>query len=199
MELFRKLGLADRIRVLGLPGDHPFDVAYFTRLNAFEIARGRTPSRDERLRPARWRPATDQLPEPTHRVNQMYVERFLFEQAAAGPTSRCALAGRSRTWQSMRRRSLTGWNGAGATRHGRPPIIGRLRRQPQHRTQGARHPLRRRRPPHGCVHGRRVRLDPHVDPAILSTRSAPRRPGCTSPSILTPASSSSRSMASTSS
>ena len=50
MELFRKLGLADKIRALGLPGDHPFDVAYFTRLNAYEIARGRTPSRDERLR-----------------------------------------------------------------------------------------------------------------------------------------------------
>jgi FAD binding domain len=74
MELFRKVGIADRIRALGLPGDHPFDVAYFTRLNAYEIARGRTPSRDERLARRLLRPATDQLPEPTHRVNQMYVE-----------------------------------------------------------------------------------------------------------------------------
>src|SRR5215813_6353605 len=47
MELFRKLGMADRVRALGLPGDHPFDVAYFTRLAAYEIARGRTPSRDQ--------------------------------------------------------------------------------------------------------------------------------------------------------
>ena len=75
MELFRKLGIADSIRALGLPGDHPFDVAYFTRLNAFEIARGRTPSRNERLRLRDAGAATDQLPEPTHRVNQMYVER----------------------------------------------------------------------------------------------------------------------------
>jgi 2-polyprenyl-6-methoxyphenol hydroxylase-like FAD-dependent oxidoreductase len=82
MELFRKLGIADKIRALGLPGDHPFDVAYFTRLSAYEIARGRTPSRDERLRMRDTRPATDQLPEPTHRVNQRYVERLLFEEAS---------------------------------------------------------------------------------------------------------------------
>ena len=85
MELFRKLGIADKIRALGLPGDHPFDVAYFTRLNAFEIARGRTPSRNERLRLRDAGAATDQLPEPTHRVNQMYVERLLFRQAASRP------------------------------------------------------------------------------------------------------------------
>src|SRR5262245_5776656 len=65
MELFRKLGIADPIRALGLPGDHPFDVAYFTRLNAHEIARGRTPSRHERIALRQSRPATDQLPEPT--------------------------------------------------------------------------------------------------------------------------------------
>jgi 2-polyprenyl-6-methoxyphenol hydroxylase-like FAD-dependent oxidoreductase len=29
--------------------------------------------------------AIDQIPEPTHRVNQMYVERFLFEQASRRP------------------------------------------------------------------------------------------------------------------
>src|ERR1700761_888517 len=75
MELFRKVGIADRIRALGLPGDHPFDVAYFTRPNAYEMARGCTPARDERLGLRARRPALDQLPEPTHRVNQMYVER----------------------------------------------------------------------------------------------------------------------------
>ena len=85
MELFRKLGPAGKIRALGLPGHHPFDVAYFTRLNAYEIARGQTPSRDERLRLRDAGPATDQLPEPTHRVNQMYVERFLFDEASRRP------------------------------------------------------------------------------------------------------------------
>jgi 2-polyprenyl-6-methoxyphenol hydroxylase-like FAD-dependent oxidoreductase len=85
MELFRKVGIAERIRTLGLPGDHPFDVAYFTRLNGYEIARGRTPSRDERLEMRISRPADDQLPEPTHRVNQMYVERLLFDEASRRP------------------------------------------------------------------------------------------------------------------
>jgi 2-polyprenyl-6-methoxyphenol hydroxylase-like FAD-dependent oxidoreductase len=85
MELFRKLDIADKIRALGLPGDHPLDVAYFTRMNAYEIARGRTPSRSERLKMRDVRPATDQLPEPTHRVNQMYVERLLFDEAAQRP------------------------------------------------------------------------------------------------------------------
>ena len=111
MELFRKLGLADKIRALGLPGDHPFDVAYFTRLNAYEIARGRTPSRDERLRLRDAGPATDQLPEPTHRVNQMYVERFLFEEASRRPnitmrfgwTVEDARGGRRRRLASRRR------------------------------------------------------------------------------------------------
>ncbi len=85
MELFRKIGIADRIRTLGLPADHPFDVAYFTRLNGYEIARARTPSREERLKLRGRGPAPDQLPEPTHRVNQMYVERLLFEEASQRP------------------------------------------------------------------------------------------------------------------
>ena len=85
MELFRKVGIADRIRALGLPGDHPFDVAYFTRLNDYEIARGRTPSRDDRLKMRDCAPELHQLPEPTHRVNQMYVERLLFEEASRRP------------------------------------------------------------------------------------------------------------------
>jgi 2-polyprenyl-6-methoxyphenol hydroxylase-like FAD-dependent oxidoreductase len=85
MELFRKLGIADRIRSLGLPREYPLDVAYFTRLNAHEIARNRTPSRDERIAMRQVRPPTDQLPEPAHRVNQMYVERLLFEEASRRP------------------------------------------------------------------------------------------------------------------
>src|SRR3954464_8669207 len=87
MELVRKLGIADNIRALGLPGDHPLDVAYFTRLNAFAIARGRTPSRDERLHLRDTGTVIDQLPEPTQRVNQMYVERLLFREAPRRPNA----------------------------------------------------------------------------------------------------------------
>jgi 2-polyprenyl-6-methoxyphenol hydroxylase-like FAD-dependent oxidoreductase len=82
MELFRKLGIADAVRTLGVPADHPFDIAFFTRFNAFEIFRGRTPSRAERLALRAAAGPTDQVVEPPHRANQMYVERLLFERAA---------------------------------------------------------------------------------------------------------------------
>jgi 2-polyprenyl-6-methoxyphenol hydroxylase-like FAD-dependent oxidoreductase len=83
MEIWRRLGIADDVRALGVPDDHPFDIAFFTRFNAFEIFRGRTPSRAERLAQRAAAPATDQVVEPPHRANQMYVERLLYERAAA--------------------------------------------------------------------------------------------------------------------
>ena len=85
MELFRQLGLAERIRALGLPGDHPTDVAYFTRFNAHELARIAMPSRAEVLRRRNSVPKTDQVPEPIHRANQMHVDRLLAEHAATRP------------------------------------------------------------------------------------------------------------------
>jgi len=81
MELYRRLGFSDEVRRLGLPGDHPFDQAYFTRLNAHEIYRFPMPTRDERIAMRRRMPVTDQLPEPMFHVNQMYVERYLLERA----------------------------------------------------------------------------------------------------------------------
>jgi 2-polyprenyl-6-methoxyphenol hydroxylase-like FAD-dependent oxidoreductase len=80
MELYRRLGFSDEVRRLGLPGDHPFDQAYFTRLNAHEIYRFPMPTRDERIAMRRQMPVTDQLPEPMFHVNQMYVERYLLDR-----------------------------------------------------------------------------------------------------------------------
>ena len=77
MEVFRLLGLADAIRTLGMPEEHPTDVAYFTRFNAYELARLRMPSRAEALRQRRDAAKTDQVPEPIHRANQMHVDRLL--------------------------------------------------------------------------------------------------------------------------
>lgn len=82
MELFRRLGLANRIRALGLPENHPTDVAYFTRFNAYELARFSMPSRAEVIRRRREALKTDQVPEPIHRANQMHVDRLLFDHAA---------------------------------------------------------------------------------------------------------------------
>ena len=44
MEHFRRLGLAAEIRRLGLPGDYPTDIAYFTRYTGYELARFRQPA-----------------------------------------------------------------------------------------------------------------------------------------------------------
>jgi 2-polyprenyl-6-methoxyphenol hydroxylase-like FAD-dependent oxidoreductase len=85
MEHYRKLGIAAAVRRLGLPDQHPLDVAYFTRFSGFEIARARIASRAERLARQATDPPTDQFPEPMHRVNQMYVERFMLEHAARRP------------------------------------------------------------------------------------------------------------------
>jgi 2-polyprenyl-6-methoxyphenol hydroxylase-like FAD-dependent oxidoreductase len=85
MELYRRLGFSDEVRRLGLPGDHPFDQAYFTRLSSHEIYRFPMPSRDERIAMRAQMPVTDQLPEPMFHVNQMYVERYLLERVRQSP------------------------------------------------------------------------------------------------------------------
>ena len=39
MEYFRRLGIADEIRGLGMPADYPTDIAYFTRYGHHELGR----------------------------------------------------------------------------------------------------------------------------------------------------------------
>ncbi len=80
MEIYRQLGFSDQVRELGLPRDHPFDQAYFTRLSRHEIFRFPMPNGLERVAMRRDMPVTDQFPEPMFHVNQMYVERFLFQK-----------------------------------------------------------------------------------------------------------------------
>ncbi len=81
MEHYRRLGLGDRVRALGLPQDHPTDVVYLTRFNAWELARLRMPSERDKMRTALEAEQTAQNFEPIHRANQMYVEPLLLEQA----------------------------------------------------------------------------------------------------------------------
>ena len=47
MEHFRRLGFAHEVRALGLPPDHPTDIAYFTRYARHELARIRLPTAAE--------------------------------------------------------------------------------------------------------------------------------------------------------
>jgi 2-polyprenyl-6-methoxyphenol hydroxylase-like FAD-dependent oxidoreductase len=79
MEHYRRLGLANRVRKLGLPADYPTDVGYFTRFDGFELARIAMPSEREKQRALAADPAASLTPEPLFRCNQMYAERFLFE------------------------------------------------------------------------------------------------------------------------
>jgi len=85
MEHYRQLGFAHRVRELGLPMEHPTDVAYFTRFSGWELARLPMPSETEKRNAVRNSDALDQVPEPIHRANQMYVEQILLEEAAARP------------------------------------------------------------------------------------------------------------------
>lgn len=85
MEIFRRLGVARRLRDAGLPPDYPNDVAYRTTFVGTELARIRIPCRNERFTmkdgPDGWWPT----PEPPHRINQIYLEPILFEHAVAMP------------------------------------------------------------------------------------------------------------------
>lgn len=85
MEHFRRLGIAGNVRALGLPADHPTDVIYFTRFGGWELARLPMPSAAEKLKAIVAASKTDQVPEPLHRANQMYVEKFLLEHVRTRP------------------------------------------------------------------------------------------------------------------
>ncbi len=85
MEHYRRLGIAKALRTVGLPPDHPTDVAYFTNLNGWELARHRLPSEHEKMAQVARAEPTDQVPEPLYRSNQMYVERELFRHIKTVP------------------------------------------------------------------------------------------------------------------
>src|SRR5262245_23535858 len=50
MEHFRRLGFAEEVRALGLPPDHPTDIAYFTRYTGHELARLSLPTAAQAVR-----------------------------------------------------------------------------------------------------------------------------------------------------
>ncbi len=85
MEHYRRLGIAKALRKVGLPADHPTDVAYFTTLNGWELARHPLPSEREKMARLAEAGPTDQVPEPLFRANQMYVEAELFRHVMTLP------------------------------------------------------------------------------------------------------------------
>ncbi|MCS0637822.1 FAD-dependent monooxygenase [Streptomyces sp. LP05-1] len=85
MEHYRRLGLASRIRALGLPGGHSAGISFFTRYSGRLLTHLPWPGADETRARVAAADRTDQVPEPMHRANQMFVERLLWEHARTRP------------------------------------------------------------------------------------------------------------------
>ncbi len=85
MEQYRRLGIVQKLRSLGLPPDFPNDVVFRTSVTGVEFARIPIPGRATRYTdtagPDGWWPT----PEPPHRINQIYLEPALLEHAASLP------------------------------------------------------------------------------------------------------------------
>jgi 2-polyprenyl-6-methoxyphenol hydroxylase-like FAD-dependent oxidoreductase len=75
MEHYRRIGIADKIRKVGLPADHSGDAIIVTRINGYELCRIKIPSLQERLKLGS--NDLDIGPEPLQRASQMYVEKIL--------------------------------------------------------------------------------------------------------------------------
>lgn len=85
MEHFRRLGMAEEIRALGLPDDYAPDISYHTRYAGYELARLHWPSRAEALRNRHRNDPRWPTPEPVHRAQQMLIEPVLRRHAARWP------------------------------------------------------------------------------------------------------------------
>jgi len=85
MEHYRRLGLSPAVRQVGLPWDHPTDVAYFTRLTGWELGRIKLPTEADKMAAVAASAKIDPVPEPIHRANQMYVEKLLFDRVGQSP------------------------------------------------------------------------------------------------------------------
>ena len=78
MEHYRKLGLADKIREVGLPLDHSGDAVFVTRINSHELCRINIPTLRDRIKNG-----SDDLkigPETFQRASQMFVEKILKDE-----------------------------------------------------------------------------------------------------------------------
>ena len=85
MEIFRRLGIADKIRNAGLPADYPHDISYRTTFTGKELTRIRIPCRRDRFTDTDCADGNWPTPEPPHRINQIFLEPILFEHAASQP------------------------------------------------------------------------------------------------------------------
>ena len=85
MEIFRRLGVAGKLRNAGLPPDYPNDVSYRTAFTGIELARILIPCRRDRYHSTEGPDTGWPTPEPPHRINQIFLEPILFDHAAQLP------------------------------------------------------------------------------------------------------------------
>ena len=131
MEIFRRLGIAERLRAKAVPPDHNMDVSWVTHMSGHEIHRFRYASVNEAR--ARFRAVNDgaQPLEPNMRISQVLIEpelrdvlrtrptvtlRYgtaveLFAQDADGVTTTIRSDG---TTETVRSRYLVGCDGGGS-------------------------------------------------------------------------------------
>src|SRR3954469_8528328 len=83
VEIFRRLGLAQKLRDAGLPADYPNDCSYRTTATGIELSRILIPCRRDRYTATSGPDTGWPTAEPPHRINQIYMEPVLFEHAAA--------------------------------------------------------------------------------------------------------------------
>lgn len=83
MEIFRRLGLAEKVRNAGLPADYPHDVSYRTTFTGLELTRIPIPCRRDRFTRKDGPDCNWPTAEPPHRINQIFIEPILFDHAAA--------------------------------------------------------------------------------------------------------------------
>src|ERR1700761_4181463 len=88
MEIFRRLGIAGKVRQAGLPADYPHDISYRTSFTGPELTRIRIPCRRDRFTMTDGPDCNWPTPEPPHRINQIFLEPILFEHAASQPRIR---------------------------------------------------------------------------------------------------------------
>jgi 2-polyprenyl-6-methoxyphenol hydroxylase-like FAD-dependent oxidoreductase len=87
MEHFRRLGFAHEIRALGLPPDHPTDIAYLTRFAGRELARISLPTAAEAIVRIRSMTGSWSAAELPHRVSQKFVEQVMRRHAQSWPSA----------------------------------------------------------------------------------------------------------------
>lgn len=82
MEVYRRLGVAKKIREVGLPPDHNTDVLSTTSVTGIDLSRLELPSRNGRAQGVAAPDSGWPTPEPSHRANQVFFEPAIFEHAS---------------------------------------------------------------------------------------------------------------------